>query len=281
MESNATTTIASGVTTGFLDVAGAGLYYEVRGSGPALMLVGCPMDAGAFAPLADLLATDHTVVTTDPRGINRSTVANRDADVHPETLAGDIARLIEHLGLGPVELFGSSGGAVTSLALTMARPDQVRTVIAHEPPLDELLAERDQLRAATEDMVATYLSGDIAGAWAKFFDQANIEMPGGDEADGEEAGAGLQAGADELFFFAHTLRPTTFWIPDVATLRAAPTRIIVGIGDSSTGQSCDRASRALAAALGIAPVQFPGGHIGFAEDPTAFEPHLRAALSAA
>ena len=55
-----------------LVVPEAELYYEVRGTGPLLVLVGAPMDAGWFAPLADLLADDYTVLTTDPRGVKRS-----------------------------------------------------------------------------------------------------------------------------------------------------------------------------------------------------------------
>lgn len=101
-------------TTGTLRVSGATLHYEVRGEGPVVVLAGCPMDADAFAALADLLALDRTVITTDPRGINRSTVDDIDADVTPETLAADLAQLLTYLGTGPVSLFGSSGGAVTA-----------------------------------------------------------------------------------------------------------------------------------------------------------------------
>jgi pimeloyl-ACP methyl ester carboxylesterase len=70
-------------TAGTLGVPGARLYYEVRGAGPLLALVGAPMDATAFEPLADLLATDHTVLITDPRGINRSEVDDRHRDSTP------------------------------------------------------------------------------------------------------------------------------------------------------------------------------------------------------
>ena len=73
------------------DVADARLYYEVRGHGPLVVLVGAPMDAESFAPLADLLAADHTVLTTDPRGINRSTVADPEQDSTPQLRADDLA----------------------------------------------------------------------------------------------------------------------------------------------------------------------------------------------
>jgi len=54
--------------------------------------------------------------------------------------------------------------------------------------------------------------------------------------------------------------------------------VLVGLGEESDGQLCDRTSRALAAELGIEPTLFPGGHIGFAEDPASFAPRLRAVL---
>ena len=250
-----------------LRVAGAELHYEVRGTGPLLVLVGCPMDAAAFAPLADQLAADYTVVTTDPRGINRSTVDEPDRDVTPETLAADLSHLLAHLDAGPAVVFGSSGGAVSALALALAHPEQVHTVIAHEPPLDELLDDRDRLRVETEDIVATYLAGDTAGAWAKFLAQANIVLTDEEMSAGWPDEPDPQAAADELFFFAHTLRPTTWWQPDIEALRTGPTRIVVGLGDASVGQSCERTSTALADELGIATTSFPGGHIGFVERP--------------
>ena len=261
-----------------LDVPGARVHYEVRGAGPLVVLVGAPMDAAAFAPLAELLAVDHTVLTTDPRGIYRSQVEDPDADSTPELRAEDLSRLIAHLDAGPATVFGSSGGAVTALALTQYHPEQVHTVIAHEPPLGELLKDREQLRARTEDCCATYAAGDVVGAWMKFFDQANIPVP----ADVVEQTFGGEREprvlADERFWFAHEMRPSTWWQPDLTLLGAAAARIVVGIGQESTGQICDRTSRALASALDTEPTMFPGGHLGFVDDPAAFALRLRAVL---
>jgi len=261
-----------------LATTGAHMYYEVRGDGPGVLLVGCPMDATAFAPLADLLAVDHTVITTDPRGINRSSVDDPDQDVTPEMLADDLSQLLNHLSLGPVAVFGSSGGAVSVLALAQAHPDQVHTVVAHEPPLEELLEDRAELRDVTEDIVATYLSGDVGGAWGKFLTSANITLSDEDMAQWASEPT-PQAAADELFFFAHTLRPSTYWLPDVAALRAGGTRIIVGLGDESTGQTCERTSKTLANSLGTSPISFPGDHVGFTTHPDLFAERLTTVLS--
>jgi pimeloyl-ACP methyl ester carboxylesterase len=266
------------VTAGSLEVPGARLYYEVRGKGPVVVFVGSPMDAAAFAPVADLLAVDHTVVTLDPRGINRSSVDDRAADSTIEMRADDLSRLLTHLDAGPAVVFGSSGGAVAALALVQAHPEQVHTVVAHEPPLGELLGDREQSRVQTEDVLATYSAGDVTGAWDKFFAQANIDMPEGavEQMFGGERDP--QAVADEQFWFANEYRSTVYWRPDVAVLRDGPTHVVVGIGEESGGQFCDRTSTALAAALGTEPTRFPGDHIGFVDVPERFAVELRAVL---
>jgi pimeloyl-ACP methyl ester carboxylesterase len=261
-----------------LTVPGAHLHYEVRGSGPLVVLAGAPMDATAFAPLADLLASDHTVVTTDPRGINRSRLDDPGQDSTPELRADDLARLIAHVDAGPATVFGSSGGAVTALALVQSRPELVRRIIAHEPPFYALLDDREQLAARTDDLIATHLSGDVIGAWKKFMDLTGFVLPDGaiEQMFGGERDP--QAVADERRWFAHEMRGTSSWQPDLEALRAAAPRIVIGIGDESAGQHCDRTSRALAGALDVEPVMFPGGHIGFADDPERFAPRLRSVL---
>jgi len=276
---NASPTAA--VTAATLDVPDGTLYYEVRGQGQPVLLVAAPMDASIFAPLADLLATDHLVITTDPRGIGRSPLHDPEQDCTPEQRADDVSALLTHLGVGPAVVLGSSGGAVTVLALAQRHPEQVRTVVAHEPPLQELLEDRDELRRQTEDMIARYLAGDVKGAWITFLAAANIWMP-------EEAIESVflsnrdpQAVADEHYQFAHMLRGTARWVPDLDALRSSSARVVVGIGQDSAGQLCDRASRVLAGALDLEPTIFPGDHHGFAEQPEAFADRLRTVLERA
>jgi pimeloyl-ACP methyl ester carboxylesterase len=272
-----TATDATTVTAGTLGVPGARLHYEVRGTGPLLVLVGAPMGADAFAPLAGLLAGDHTVLTTDPRGVGRSPVDDPEQDSTPELRADDLSRLIAHLGAGPAVALGSSGGAVTVLALAQTHPEQVTTVVAHEPPLQELVDDRDRLRAGTERIIATYLAEGSAAAWREFMAVGDIVVPEDDAhtAPPPELERDDQAVADERHFFLHELRGTTSWRPDLSVLRAVPTRVVVGIGESSAGELCDRTSRALATRLSLEPTMFPGSHIGFLEDPVAFAARLR------
>lgn len=273
------TTVAVRART--LRVPGAVLHHEVRGAGPLVALVGAPMGADAFAPLADLLAVDHTVLTTDPRGIGRSTVDDPGQDTPPQVRADDLARLLVDLDAGPATVVGSSGGAVTALALVESHPGLVSTVVAHEPPLDTLLPDDDHLHTATLDLVARHGAGDVVGAWRTFFQISDIDLP--DEMVVQMFGGDRdpQQVADERFWFAHDLLGTTRFRPDVDALRAAPVRLVVGLGEDSTGQLCDRASRALAALLGIPTTLFPGDHTGFVDDPAAFAQRLREVLATA
>jgi pimeloyl-ACP methyl ester carboxylesterase len=257
-----------------LRVADATLYHEIRGSGPLLVLVGAPMDAAAFAPAADLLAVDHTVLTTDPRGIHRSPLDDPEQDSTPQDRADDLAALLTHLDAGPAAVLGSSGGAVTALALAQTHPGLVHTVVAHEPPLEELLDDRDELRAHADAMVERYRAGDALGAWQLFLDGAGLPVPAELMVAREP-----QDVADQRRWFLHEMRLSTAWLPDVDALRAAAVRVVVGIGVDSAGQVCDRTSRALAGLLDVEPELFPGGHTGFAEDPDAFVPRLRKVLA--
>src|SRR6201986_364467 len=202
-----------------LEVPGARLYYEVRGTGPLVVLVGAPMDAGPFGPLADLLASDYTVLTTDPRGINRSPVDDPGQDSTPEMRADDLSRLVARVDAGPGVVLGSSGGAVSALALVQAHPEQARVVVAHEPPLIELLPDRSERHAGNEVVIARWLAGDYAGSWRAFLDNADIRLPEGvfEAVFGGEPDA--QAIADTTYQNTRMLRPTTRFVPDVAVLR--------------------------------------------------------------
>src|SRR5829696_6632736 len=97
---------------------------------------------------------DRTVVTYDPRGLGRSVRRDGRVDHSPTVQADDVHAVIEALGAGPVEMFASSGGAVAALALVAAHPDEVTTLVAHEPPLIPVLpdaAAAQRARVAIRD----------------------------------------------------------------------------------------------------------------------------------
>ncbi|NDL59416.1 alpha/beta fold hydrolase [Phytoactinopolyspora mesophila] len=262
-----------------LDVPGARLHYEVRGAGPLLLVMGSPMDAGAFASLADTLATDHTVVTHDPRGISNSTLDDPEQDSTPDLRADDVAAMLDALHAESADVFGTSGGAVTGLALVARHPDRVRTLVAHEPPLLELLPDAAERRAHVDDIIETFHRDGLEAAWMKFMEGAGFE----NDDEGAPAAApeepSLQDLANSARFFAHELRDTTRYVPDISALKSSTTRIVVGIGVASGNLSTYPTSVALAELLGVQPVDFPGDHGGFLEQPAEFAEALRKALT--
>jgi pimeloyl-ACP methyl ester carboxylesterase len=262
------------LTAQALDVPGARLYYEQRGTGPLLLMIGSPMDSTGFAGLASALADRYTTVTYDPRGIGDSSREDTDRDVTPQQQAEDVHRLLSALGGGPADVFGSSGGAVVGLALVTAHPGDVRTLVAHEPPVIELLPDHVELRAQILDIYDTYRADGADPAMQKFMTHAGL---GG--APGPDAGAPrweptpeqvARMRASTGFFLAHLIRPTTAYRPDVEALRATPARIVVAAGTTSKGQLANRSAVALADQLGTPVVEFPGDHGGFLASPEQF-----------
>jgi pimeloyl-ACP methyl ester carboxylesterase len=273
----------SDLVTHTLDVPGARLYYERRGTGPLLLMIGSPMDSTGFAGLASALAGQCTVVTYDPRGIGNSGRQDAGQDVTPEQQADDVHRLLSVLGGAPAYVFGSSGGAVVGLALVTAHPGQVQTLVAHEPPVVELLPDSVRVRAQIQDIYDTYRADGADKAMAKFMAHAGLGEASGQEADAPrwepspEQIARMRATTE--VFLAHLIRPTTRYQPDIEALRAAPTRIVVATGATSKGQLANRSALALADRLGTSVVEFPGDHGGFMALPEQFARVLHQVLT--
>ena len=273
-------TITDGLVSHSLDVPGARLHYEVRGRGPLLFVIGSPMAAAEFAPLAHALATDHTVVTYDPRGFGDSPVDDPDGPSNPDLRADDVAAILDALGAPSADVFGSSGGAVTGLALVARHPGRVGTLVAHEPPLLELLPDAEAQRAATADIVETFRAEGLQAAWMKFMVNAGFDVAAfGSDADGPPEPANPeQALAEGARFFLHDLVPTTQYVPDFEALRASGSRIVVGLGAESGHLLTQRTSVAVAERLGVDTTEFPGDHGGFMGAPTEFATRLRQLL---
>ncbi|GGT01308.1 alpha/beta fold hydrolase [Nonomuraea spiralis] len=265
-------------TTHILDIPGGRLSYHVRGSGPLLLLVGAPMNAAFFAPLAEELAGEYTVVTHDPRGVSGSTLDDPGQDSTPALRAEDALALIDALGAESADVVGSSGGAVTGLALVARHPTRVRTLVAHEPPLLELLPDVAERRAEVDDIIETFRREGPGAAFGKFMATAGYE-PGEDDSPPPPSESPEQDLADATHFFLHELRGTTRHVPDVAALKAGPARVVVGIGAESSGLLTARTSKALADLLGAPTVEFPGEHGGFVDHPKEFADVLREVLA--
>jgi pimeloyl-ACP methyl ester carboxylesterase len=259
--------------TNTLDVPGAVLTYDVMVNAASdhavLLLIGSPMGASGFVTLAGHF-TDRTVVTYDPRGVERSTRADPSAKSTPEMHADDLHRLITALDAGPVDLFASSGGAVNALALVARHPEDVRTLVAHEPPTAQVLPDRAEAFAAIADIDETYQRLGFGPAMAKFiaivshkgpFPADYVEQPGPDPAM-----FGLPTeddGSRDDPLLGQNLISCTHYQPDFGALAAASTRIVLAAGVESDGELAHRGAEGVAEQLGTKPTVFPSGHGGF------------------
>ena len=273
------------VTTDYLTVPGARLYYEVSGSGPVLLLIpGGMADAAGFAPLVRFLEESYTVVRYDPRGISHSRLDGPGEDVPVEVHADDAQRLLKAVGDQPAFVLGHSGGAVIGLALVERHPELVQTYVAHEPPLVELLPEGDERRNDGQKIYDTYLKEGAGAAMEQFMSTAGMdEAPVAMSPEAQEFMAQQMASMEQNldFFFAHYLLPVTSYSPDFAALQRASTQVLVGVGEDSAGQETYDTALALAERLETEAVVFPGDHIGMATLPEEFAVTLHDVVQAA
>ncbi|HET9625995.1 MAG TPA: alpha/beta fold hydrolase [Kofleriaceae bacterium] len=289
-------------------VPGASLYFEVRGAGPVLLMIpGGPADAGVFEGVASRLADRYRVVAVDPRGNSRSVLDGPAVDQDLAVHADDMAAVLAAVGGGPALVLGSSGGAQIGLALAARHPGKLRGLVAHEPPCVALLPDAEGQRAFMRDVVETYHRDGVAAAWQKFeagtigaaspVDRATARAAAvaaataattaGDgpvgplrQTPGELAALLARMAANRDFFFARGVRAISSFVPDVAALRAGPVAIAVGVGADSAGELAHRTGRALAEQLGVAPVIFPGDHVGFTVHAAGFADTLHHTLQA-
>jgi pimeloyl-ACP methyl ester carboxylesterase len=281
-----------------LGTADADIAYDVQGplptsdGRPPLFMIGQPMDAGGFRTLASYFP-DRTVITYDPRGLGRSVRKDGRVDHVPTVQAEDVHAVIGALDVGPVEMFASSGGAVTALALVAAYPNDVTILVAHEPPLVSVLPDAEAAeRAAAQFRDAYAAKGHGAGmaafiamtSWRGEFTEEYFARPAPDPAQ-----FGMPTGDDgsrDDPLLSDRSSAVIGYRPDRDALAAAPTRIVLAVGEESAGTFTGRTSVAAAALLGQQATVFPshhggfvGGDSGYAGQPEAFARKLRDVLT--
>jgi pimeloyl-ACP methyl ester carboxylesterase len=281
-------------TTHTLETRGAEIVYDVHDPPPGadgrppLVMIGQPMTASGFMTLASLFP-ERTVVTYDPRGLGRSTRTDGRTDNDPAVQAEDVHAVIAALGAGPVDMFASSGGAVTALALVAAHPKDVITLVAHEPPLIPVLPDAAAAERARAGVRDAYDAGGRGYGMAAFIAMTSWRGEFTDEYFAQPA-------ADPAMFGMPTEDDGTrddpllsdrssaiiSYRPDVGALASAPTRIVVAAGEESAGTFTGRAAVATAGLLGQEATVFPshhggflGGEFGYAGQPEAFARVLR------
>jgi pimeloyl-ACP methyl ester carboxylesterase len=278
-----------------LEAPGTTLTYDVRpgtGEDIPLFLIGSPMGAAGFGTLSSHFP-DRTIITYDPRGAERSVKADPSTESNPHEHADDLHRIIQEVG-GPVDLFASSGGAVNALALVAKHPEDVRKLVAHEPPLASVLPDAENAKAAVRAIGESYQRGGFGAGMAHFvaitghrgaFPDDIARQPAPDPST-----LGLPTeddGSRTDVMLAQNLINTTHYEPDFDALRAASTRIVLAAGSESEGEMASRGAHAVAERLGAEPVIFPshhggflGGEYGWAGEPEAFATKLREVLEA-
>jgi pimeloyl-ACP methyl ester carboxylesterase len=278
------------VKTDTLKVPGATLYYEVRGSGPVLLLIcGGVYDAAGYAGLAGQLADRYTVVTYDRRGNSRSPLDGPPEEQIVAEHADDAYRVLEAAAGGePAYVFGNSSGAQIGLELAIHHPGRVRVLVAHEPPCLELLPEREHWRAVLQDVAKAYATGGADAAGQVFGaamrmrggEPEDERVPGGADAPQGEPDPELLAAMERMgrnvdFFFGYEVPPFGRYVPDTDALRASGVRVVMAAGEESAGEPPHRVAFAVAERLGAQTVLFPGDHGGFGQRVEAFAARLR------
>ncbi|MGK5628217.1 alpha/beta fold hydrolase [Streptomyces sp. URMC 123] len=275
-------------TIGSLRVRGATLHYEVRGSGPLLLLIpGGAGDAASYDGVADELAAEYTVATYDPRGMSRSPLDDPEAEQRPAEHADDAFRMLELLSPGePARVFGASSGAITALHLGAAHPERVERVVAHEPPVVEVLPDAADHRAFLARVAETLRTRGLMPAMAEFAaglakegaaaaaPKAQVTLPPQAAARAERTMANLP------YFLGRVVPGFMSRTPDIPRLRALSDRLVIACGQDSRGELPYRAAAALAERLGTEVRHFPGGHTGLTTHPAEFAELLRKALRA-
>lgn len=272
--------------TATLKVPGADLYYEVRGAGPVLvMMPGGPADAWAFRNLSSLLATDYTVVTYDPRGLSHSKLDSPlDKKRIVQVFADDVSRLLTAVaGDEKGFVFASSGGATISLDLAARHPEQLDTVVPHEPPSPTLLSNPERVRSEMHDVVETYRKGDVRTAMNMFATTAGLNNEGPPPASQGEPTPEMREMMDNMqrnmnLFFTDYMEAIADYEPDFGALKSASCRIVAAVGAESSGQLAHRGGLGLAERLGTEAVVFPGAHGGFDTNAEEFAVRLREVL---
>lgn len=261
---------------GTLRVPGANLHYEVRGSGPVLLLIHPGGgDARAFDAIAQRLADRYTVVAYDRRGLSRSRLDDPTQDQTVGTHADDAHRLLALLGTEPAYVLGSSGGAAVGLELAARHPGQVQTLVAHEPP-----APGGTDKQRHDEIRETYRREGAFAALQKIVAQAS---PGFDDREPDvELPADRDGMKDRLanaeFLFTHELDMYDRYQPDMAALSAVSSRVVIAGGRAGREFAGYRNAAGWAQLLGTSIIDFPGGHVGYRSHPKAFVERLREVL---
>ncbi|SEG90505.1 alpha/beta hydrolase fold [Nonomuraea solani] len=265
--------------TGLLEVPGARLYFEVRGTGPALLtILGGGGDAAMAGPLAEALSAHFTVITYDRRGASRSPLTGPLAEQRIEVHADDALRLLRAAGSGPAYVFATHSGALIALDLLARHPERIRRLVAHEPPAFDLLPDAAHWRRLAQEAVDVCHREGIGPAMRKFGEETGTAAP-------PEPDPGLPPWVRDMLTriianmetsLLYEVRSFGAFVPDARALRDAP--LVLASGAGTRGRLIHRATLAVAEHLAVEPVELPGDYVGYLRSPAEFATALRELL---
>jgi pimeloyl-ACP methyl ester carboxylesterase len=285
--------------TGTIRADGTSLYYERRGSGPALLMIsGGGGDAGYHSEVAEQLADEYTVLTYDRRGNSRSVVDDRSLPLRMEEQSADALAVLAHNDFSSALVFGGSGGALIGLDLAVRHGAAVDGLVAHEPPVIQLLTDAD--RELFREIVEIVRREGPRSAYIRFI--TTVDRPGSPSLVlkpwGRKVFGGLMAAGQHVFRYGpkqfreisrwignsaylmtREMEPFTSFVPDFEALRDSGIPIVIGVSGVSRPYYPARAGEAVAERLGLEVVEFPGPHAGYTEKPAEFAVTLRETLA--
>jgi len=274
------------MTTGTLVVRGAALHYQVRGTGPVLLISQSGEgDADRSNDLVAQLADSFTVITYDRRGLSRSRLDDPGRGVTMTEHADDVHRLLAAVTDAPALMLGCSLGAVIGLHVAVAHPEQIRTLVAHEPVAPRLLPDDRRARHEHElaELQGLYLREGLAATLPEIARTLGIDPAGADrEPDLTPQPMTAQRATNFDHFIRHDFTAIVHDTLDTAALRAVSTRIVPATGRTTPRAVFDHlAAAALATLTGRELQEAPGGHNGNTTHPGAYARWLRKVLDAA
>ncbi|MDV9175019.1 alpha/beta hydrolase [Streptomyces sp. W16] len=255
---------------GVFEADGAGLYYEVRGTGPALLMIsGAGGDAGYYTGVAENLSDAFMVISYDRRGNSRST-GRSATPMDLAVQAADARALVDGLADGRALVFGNSGGAIIGLVLAALHPEVMTGLIAHEPPAVNVLPDGDPARSFFAELAALYAQGGAPAAGRRFAEttrgEGTYRWPG-------ELWKRFLGNQDHLFGTEWSAFAT--FRPDETALKSAPFPVVLGAGAEDRGTYYARPSIEIARRIGVPWAEFPGIHMEFLRDPARFAAAVR------
>lgn len=296
-----------------VEVAGARLYTERQGSGPALLLIpGGGGDAGYYEELAPVLASHYTVISYDRRGNSRSPLTAPARPIDRREQYQDALAVLAHHGVERAHVFGGSGGALIALDLLTHRPEAVVAMVAHEPPAISVLPDAEEHRRFFAELADMARDEGCSAAFFRFV--TTLDRDRSPALAMSRAGRRLMAALiDARLGLGRLARrtsatltrrlpthPTSFdarvlenieylirwevriipeYVPDLAGIAEAARPLAFAGGQQSRGRYYCRPGAVLAEQLGLDYLEFPGGHTGYLTQPVEFAERLREVLT--